>query len=362
MASMNRVAAGDAGERDRDSDREGARESARDSCVLVRRGGVVESAHRVHAAIADGRGRLVAWAGDPDRVTFFRSSAKPFQMMPLVEDGVVERYGLTDRHLAVCCASHNGEAGHLDLVRELLARGGFDESALECGPHVPLGEAAAEGLRSAGIAPAPIHNNCSGKHAGMLLLARHHGWSPGGYIHPDHPVQKRMLAEVARWTGLPGREIETGTDGCGVVCFAVSVRRMAAAFAGLAESVEPRGQPGPATIVRAMTSCPFEVAGTDRLCTDLMRRAGGEVLVKLGADGVYGGAWLNRGWGFALKIEDGNRRALEAALIATLRQVGALSEEDVEHLDRYARPTVMNTLGNPVGSVESVLELISHDG
>ncbi len=323
--------------------------------VHVMRGGVVESAHAVHAAVVDPRGRRVASLGEPERVTFFRSSAKPFQCLPLVEDGLAEAHGLTAREIAVCCASHNAEPGHLDLVRSVLERAGLGEDALLCGPHAPLHEPTSQALAAAGGSPRPIHNNCSGKHAGMLLLAAGHGWTPTDYVDPGHPVQRRMLGEIARWTGLPESAIATGVDGCGVVCFAVPVTAMARAYAAIGLAARSGGAAG--RVVEAMTANPWVVAGSGRLCTDLMSVAGGDVLAKLGAEGVYGAAWLSRGWGIGVKVEDGSRRALEVALVELLRQLGALGPDQVAALEGHGAPPVLNTLGEVVGGIRPAFEL-----
>ena len=158
------------------------------SVVVVRRGGTVESVHRVHAAVVDGDGRLTASVGDPEYSVFYRSAANPFQAVPLVEDGIVERFGFTTEELALCCASHNSEPEHIRMARSILEKAALVEEDLECGPHLPYHEESAKQLLRAGEEPRAIHNNCSGKHAGMLALAKAHGWPTRGYIGRDHPV------------------------------------------------------------------------------------------------------------------------------------------------------------------------------
>jgi len=203
------------------------------SRVVVERAGLLESAHRVHVAVVDSEGRLSASVGDAERIVFHRSAAKPFQAVPLVDDKVAERFTLTTEELALCCASHSGEPEHEALARSILSKAGLDESDLECGPHLPLDRAAAEALLRAGGSPSAIHNNCSGKHAGMLALAVAHGWPTRGYIRRDHPVQVRMVAEMCRWTKLQEDGIGLGQDGCGVVSFATPLARLAGGFARL---------------------------------------------------------------------------------------------------------------------------------
>lgn len=314
----------------------------------------MESTHRLHGAVAAPDGTLRGWFGNPEYVTFFRSSAKPFQALPLVEDGVAAAFGLTAEELAVCCASHSGEPRHIELVQGLLDRIDASPELLACGPQTPFNKEAAEALVRAGNTCGRIHNNCSGKHAGMLLLATHHGWDLSGYELPGHPVQQRMLDEVARWSAEPRDTIRTAVDGCGVVCFALSLRAMATAYARFllaAKNGEAARQ-----VVDAMTRHPFAVAGTRRLCTDLMEVADGEVWAKVGAEGVYGAGIRATGFGLAMKAEDGGWRAGEVGLIGFLERLGALGKEARTTLvERYT--PVRNTLGQVVGSLEAHVTL-----
>jgi L-asparaginase II len=325
--------------------------------IVLRRGGLVESRHRVHVAVTGPEGELLAWAGDPELVTHFRSAAKPFQALPLVEDGVVEAFGLTDEELALTCGSHGGEEAHVAGARRILEKAGVPEAALELGPHPPMNADAARTLSREGREPLPVHNNCSGKHAGMLALARHHGWPLEGYRLPDHPVQRRMLREIARWTGVPEGEIRPGVDGCGVVCFGVPLRAMARGWAAFAAAAAG-GDEGPGAVARAMTAHPFQVAGTGRLCTRVMEATRGTVLAKVGAEGVYGAASRDGRLGIALKVEDGARRASEVALIRVLALLELLDEGAMEALeaDRGVAP-VPNTLGEAAAPLEAELEL-----
>ena len=317
--------------------------------IQVERGRWLESEHRVHAVVCDGAGEALAAWGDPDRVTWMRSAVKPFQALPLVEDGVVESLGLSDEELAVTCASHDGEPGHLERVAGLLRKAGLTEDALECGAHPPMGKVAARALARSGGDPRRIHNNCSGKHAGMLALAVHHGWRTEGYRDPAHPVQLRMLTEVERWTGIPKDRIGTAVDGCGVVCFAVPLR---SAARGLARFVSAgvRGEKA-GRIVDVMVANPFLAAGSGRLCTKIMEVTAGRILVKVGAEGVYVAASTDGARALALKVEDGARRAAEAALMGLLHEHGLLSRGELEALEPFSAPVVWNTLGEVVGRI-----------
>jgi L-asparaginase II len=323
--------------------------------IEVVRGGQVESRHPVHVAVVDARGDLVAWKGDVENVTFYRSAAKPIQALPLVEEGVVDRFGLTSEELALCCASHEGEDAHVAGARSILAKAGLDEELLACGPHPPFSEEAARALVERGERPARVHNNCSGKHAGMLALAVAMGWDPAGYHRAGHPVQERMRREVSRWSGVPEGEIGEAVDGCGVVCFSVPLHAMAGSFARFAAAADA-GQ-APARIVSAMTRHPFMVGGTGRACTMVMERSGDTAFVKLGAEGVYGAGLPARGLGVAIKVADGARRAVEVALVRVLEALGVLSAGDLDALERFRRPTVWNTRGEVVGEIRPALDL-----
>ena len=307
------------------------------------RGGVVEAWHDVHVAVVDSAHRLVARAGDPELVTFWRSAAKPFQAIPLVEDGVTERFGLTSEELALVCASHSSEAGQVGKVRELLAKTGCSERDLLCGPHPPLSERVAQDYDSRGVRLTPVYSNCSGKHAGMLALARHHGWPTAFYTRFEHPVQQRCLAEVSRWTGVPGEEIQTAVDGCGVVCFALPLRNMAVAYAKLGE----RGAgSGALRVATAMLHHPELIAGDGRPCTEIMRAHPGRVIAKVGAEGVYCALLLGEGLGVALKVADGH------ALVSALAMAAVLEELGLRPLppSLRVRPN-LNTRGEPVGEL-----------
>jgi len=331
-----------------------------DCAVEVTRGAVVESRHRVHVAVVDAGGRLRAYAGDPDLVTYFRSAAKPLQALPLVEDGAFDRYGLTHEELALCCGSHSGSAAHTAVAEAILAKAAVSADALACGPHPPFDDEARRALEEAGLAPGRVHNNCSGKHAGMMMLARVRGWDPDGYERPEHPVQQRVLAEVARWTGLPLEAIGLAVDGCGVACFAMPLRQMALGFAKFAAAVRA-GDRGPATVAQAMTEHPEMVAGDGRICTALMRLAAGRLFAKTGAEGMYCVGVPGAELGIALKVDDGASRAVAPAILGVLRELDLISEDDLGALHSFAYPDLLNTRGEAVGQVRPAIHLRAPD-
>jgi L-asparaginase II len=321
-----------------------------ESVVEVWRGELVESIHRVRIAVVDAAGRLRASSGDIAAPVFARSAIKPMQALPLVEDGVMDRLGLTDAELALACASHSGEPRHVDLARSLLAKAGAGEDELACGPHSPFHGPTSRELRRQGLEPGRVHNNCSGKHAGMIALARAHGWPVRGYHEPDHAVQRRMLHEMSRWCEHPEKGFVLGTDGCGVVTFAAPLDRLAAGFARFSRAAR-QGESGARRVVNAMTSSPELVGGTGRLCTAIMRATRGRLFVKVGAEGVYCAGAPGAELGIALKVEDGAGRAAECAILAVLRLLALIQDEELGELDSFAQPAVRNTRGENVGRI-----------
>lgn len=331
------------------------RDARSDVRVEVHRSGRLESVHQVDVAVVDADGRVVASAGDPDGVVFARSAVKPFQALPLVQDGVADRFDLTEPELALCCASHSGEPRHVEVARSILARAGVEETALACGPHPPFSGSASRALMAAGEEPGRVHNNCSGKHGGMLALATAHGWPTEGYQQEGHPVQRRILEEIERWTGVDAGDIPTGVDGCGVVTFALPLTALALAFARLVRAAEAGSSPA-GRVLGAMRREPWMVGGTNRLCTTLIETTGGRVVAKVGAEGVYGAAVRDHGWGIALKVRDGARRAAEVALLGVLEGLELLRPAEVRALENRLRPAVTNTRGEVVGGIRPVLE------
>ena len=315
--------------------------------VVVSRGGLVESSHRFHAVIAAADGGCIAAIGGAETPTFARSAIKPLQATAVLEDGAGDALGLEGEEIALACASHGGEPEHVAVVRRALGRAGACEDDLACGPHPPLFAPAADALAAAGLRPGRVHNNCSGKHAAMLALARHYGAPLAGYNAPDHPVQRRMAAEVCRWAGTHERDLQCAVDGCGVVTFRLPLGALAGAFArwGVASGV-------PARVRSVVSAHPHLLAGTGRLCTAISRETRGAVLAKVGAEGVYCACVPGSGHGLAVKVLDGARRAADAAVVALLRAFGAVDEGVAERLWQVAAPPLRNTRDEVVGRIE----------
>ncbi|WP_179378368.1 asparaginase [Jannaschia marina] len=292
--------------------------------VEVIRGDRIESVHRGHAVICDGRGEVIEAWGDPGAVIYPRSSCKMIQALPLLESGAGR--DLSDARLALACASHQGEAAHVERVRAWLSDLSLGEADLRCGAHMPYAETAAAELIRADETPCQLHNNCSGKHAGFLMLSRHLGAGPE-YVEPDHPVQLAVRRTFEEVTGMesPGY----GIDGCSAPNFATrldALGRAMGAFAAARPDGDARAS-AMARLTRAMATEPMLVAGTGRACTDLMDAMDGRVAVKTGAEAVFVAILPELDRGVALKIVDGATRASEAVIAALLVRLGALSAE-----------------------------------
>ncbi|MBV9438675.1 MAG: asparaginase [Candidatus Eremiobacteraeota bacterium] len=329
--------------------------------VAVRRGTRVESVHAVAACVADARGRVVQGAGTIDIPVFLRSSAKPFIAAAAVRAGVLDRFGFGDRELAVMCASHNGEPGHVETVANMLERIGARIDDLRCGVHPPAYEPAATALARRGEAPTALHNNCSGKHAGILALARVLGAPFEGYVDPSHPAQHAILALCERVSDDTFEGDKLAIDGCGIPVYATSLRQAAMSFARLAtrDQVDDADAAALTRVATAMAAEPWYVGGTGRFDTELMRATGGRVVAKGGAEAVHGDAVLDPGVGAVLKVVDGSRRAAAPAAVALLDGLGVLVPAARAALEPHARTAVKNVAGRTVGEVSALEEWLS---
>jgi L-asparaginase II len=318
--------------------------------VLVTRGDAVESRHRVHAAVVDAGGTLCGSARQPHLVAPWRSCAKPFQIMPLLEAGGFEELEWNDDELALACGSHGGEPEHVAIAESMLKDIGLEEGDLACGVHEPLSKRGAKLVRESGVSLTRLHNNCSGKHAAMLARAHLAHWPTEGYERPTHPVQESCLGAVARWTGISAQHIPFEVDGCGVPVFVLPLEAMARAYAALACGWRKRHEV-PRRVGDAMLTRPFLVGGSDRFDTILMEATEGAVVSKIGAEGVQCAALMQRGLGIALKVEDGSPRAQYPALLHLLQHLQETRETLPARLEEFAHTRVRNTRGEIVGEV-----------
>jgi L-asparaginase II len=314
--------------------------------VEVVRHPVVESRHRVAVAVVDGTGELIASHGNADLVIPPRSAIKSLQALPLVASGAADAFDFDSAELALACASHSGEPGHLETVAVMLGRLGLDESDLECGPSLPLDKRASGAFLAAGHQPRPLAHNCSGKHAGFLALARHRGVETRGYVEPTHPVQAQVLGAVAEACGVEIGEV--GIDGCGAPVLSMPLWAIARGFASMVDPTATHHEP--ARRVRAAIAAePWFVAGTARVDTRLCAALGDRGYVKTGAEGVYGAALVDGGVGIALKALDGATRAAEVAIVEVLRRLDAI--DVTGDLADLVAPVVENAGGRAVGEI-----------
>jgi len=329
--------------------------------VFVRRGAIPESRHRVQAAVVDPAGRLVAGTEHASGVTTFRSSAKPFQLLPLVERGHAARWGWTDPQLAVMAASHTGSPAHVELVSGILGRMELTERHLACGYHEPRDSVSLAHVRAHPEARSALYNNCSGKHAGMLCLALSEGWPLAGYERADHPVQQLMKRTVAETCGVAVDTLEVAVDGCSVSVFGLPLTGMAAAYARLAAaSTDGDARERALSRIRgAMCGFPRMVGGEGRFSTVLMEETRGRLVAKGGAEGLQCVGLPGRRLGLALKCEDGQARGIAAATLALLEQLEELPSAERERLARLRRPVIKNHAGLEVGALEAVIRVLS---
>ncbi len=320
--------------------------------VEVSRGPLIESRHRGAVAVADASGKVVFAVGDSATPVFPRSAVKALQALPLVESGAADRFGFGDEELALACASHSGEPGHVAVVERMLAAADLDASALRCGTHWPMSQTAAYALARTGTASA-LHNNCSGKHAGFLCLACTLGVDHADYWRPEHKVQREVRAAIEDVTGAVLGEDVCAVDGCSVPTWAIPLEKLATGFAKFATG-QGLSSSRAAAATRLMRAClhkPWHVAGTGRFCTDIIRIFGTRVFVKTGAEGVYCGALPEQGFGIALKCDDGASRAAQAVMATLIARFLPMSEAEWQALWPFMRPVLRNWNGFEVGAV-----------
>ncbi|MCH2095254.1 MAG: asparaginase [Rhodobacteraceae bacterium] len=316
----------------------------------VWRGPILESLHMGHAVICDGSGSIVSSWGDPGAIVYPRSSAKMIQALPLVQSGAADAFKLTSKQLALACASHNGETRHVEAVSAWLADLGLDDDDLMCGPQPSRDPELRTAMVRRGQPVLQGFNNCSGKHAGFLTLAKHLGAPTKGYVELDHPVQKAVFAAFEDVTG----EISAGCglDGCSAPNPACSIQGMARAMAwfATAHTRSDDSSKAAARLVQAMYTHPEMVAGDNRACTDLMRVAREPLAVKTGAEGYFIAILPDRGLGIALKVQDGATRAADCAIAAILSRLGVVDPQD-PLVEKYRVAILRNWKKTPIGEV-----------
>ena len=320
--------------------------------VEVTRGPLVESRHRGAVAVCDAQGKTAVALGDVAVPIFPRSAVKALQALPLIEQGAADHFSLSEEELALACASHSGEAAHVAGVERMLAKAGLAPSDLRCGAHWPIAQSAAAGVARSG-APSPLHNNCSGKHAGFLCVARAIGADPADYWRPEHPVQRLVRGVLEDFTGASLGEACCAIDGCSVPTWAVPLHKLAHGFAkfGAGHGISGERARSVVRLRRACAKAPWFVAGTGRFCTEIMQLFGERVFVKTGAEGVYCAALPREGLGIAVKCDDGGGRAAQAMIAAVIARFLPLGASERAALERFVAPVQRNWNGFEVGQM-----------
>ena len=310
--------------------------------AAVTRGDAIDSVHVGSVAVVDRHGHLLHSAGDPHFLTMTRSALKPFQAMPFVAADGVQRFGYTKAQVALLCASHAGEPRHVEAVADMLAKAGNGPGDLRCGTHAPYY------FEARGEVPppppySPLAHNCSGKHSGMLAYCVHCALPKESYLEYDHPLQQSIRRAVAHFTSTPETELVAGIDGCSAPNYAVTLNRLALGFARLASRQEDEEFGGaPQMLADAMTAHPEMVSGEGRSDLTLMRAGRGDWVAKIGAEGVQGIGIRSAGIGIAIKIADGNARALRPVIAAVLDQLGFIDSDRRADLAEWFEPVIYN--------------------
>lgn len=321
------------------------------------RGNWVENRFRGAYAVVDASGKVIASAGDIERAIFPRSAIKSMQALPIFIRGAEDKFHHSDEELALACASHHGEAVHVATANGLLTQMGLSVADLECGAHAPTNPAARDALRAAGEEPSALHNNCSGKHSGMLSVALAMGVPTAGYVGREHAVQKAVRAAVEAVIGEELTEDKCGTDGCSIPTFAAPLRAFAFGFARMAtgEGLSPELALAARRLFDAATSHPHLVAGTGHADTLIMAAFKGQVMQKIGAEGVQCGAIRDKGWGYAIKCDDGNPAASQAMLAGLLLKFAEPDAEQKTVLEKFAKQTIKSVRGADVGVLRTLV-------
>ncbi|MBY0586403.1 asparaginase [bacterium] len=319
----------------------------------IYRGESLESVHFGQAVVVDSLGRILHAWGDASAPTFLRSSAKPFQAMTTISLGADEQFSWTCPERAVIISSHDASAEHLAIVEHLLRKGLLEEDSLRCGPHPPINGSTRDALIRAGVSPRPIHNNCSGKHAGMLMAARTMGWSIEEYEKPDHPLQQANAQTIGRLAQIDPKNIPLAIDGCAVPTFCLPLEKIAQMYARLVDDagLDSRDQRSAHLVREAMQLHPELVSWSGHLTDKLGQHLGSRVISKGGAEGVFGIGLPEKGLGIAIKIIDGNPRALPAVVCQILSLL--LHGVDWATMTSILNPPILNTRRDPVGRIEA---------
>lgn len=330
--------------------------------VEIYRGSVLESFHRGVVCVVNNTGEIVFSLGDVQQICYPRSAMKLLQVIPFIVDGGMQRFGITLEEIAVMCGSHNAEAEHLRVVHSILHKIGLGEDALNCGPQYPSSKRDANALIKADQKPHHIHNNCSGKHAGMLAACVLNGWMVDDYINPKHPLQQRILDTCSLMYEYPKEKMEIALDGCSAPIFSVPVYNQALGFKNLVANkhLDETIQNACKIIVEAVSNYPFMVAGTGRYCTDMMNITAPKIIGKTGAEGIFCMTFTEQQLGVCIKIDDGKMLPQYNVAQALVEASGMFTKEQLSPLHRYAEDELKNFNKLVTGKIEVNKELFQN--
>lgn len=330
--------------------------------ILVKetRDPVVENIHRGDIVVVNGEGEKIAYLGDPDKLAYMRSAAKPFQACAVLESGAIDYFGLTERELAVICGSHYAEEFHVLAVLSILYKIGLDERYLQCGPSYSISSKVTMDYVKKGVEKKNVFHSCSGKQAGMLAIAAKEGFDASTYLDINNPVQQMILDVIAYFAEMDREKIIIGVDGCGAPVHAMPLINMAKAYMKLANPshVDEKHVAPIRKVAMAMTGYPEMIAGTGAFDTELMKVTRGRLVAKLGSDGVYCVGAMRKDMGIAIKMEDGNVKVLPSVVLEALKQLELISHEELEELKHFYTMNIKNSQGDKIGEIKPEFKLI----
>lgn len=324
--------------------------------VEVTRGDITESIHRGDIVVVNKNRELLSELGDANHLCYMRSASKPIQAIAALEAGIVEKYGLSLKDIALTMSSHSGEETHIDTLNSIMQKTGINLDALQCGTHDPLGIEAAKKLISEGLVPNSLHCNCSGKHLGQLAAVKAKGLGLEDYDKLGGGIQPEIMDIISAFSGVEASQIKIGIDGCGVPVYGIPLWNMAFSYANLCSDDFMNGKYNSSReyILKAMVMYPEMIGGKGRFDTELLIHFGDRLIGKFGDEGVYCVGLIGKGTGIALKIEDGHTRAVGPVILETLRQMGVIRDEELEPVKDLWKPTIKNHRGEKVGEIKAV--------
>lgn len=329
---------------------------------VVTRNDYIESIHYGFVCIVNSSGKVLYNLGNYHTKIFFRSSAKPIQVIPLIQSGGAAAFNLSPKEIAIACASHSGQKIHQDTVKEILQKLELNEITLHCGIMTPYSEEENKRLIAEGKPPSVFHCSCSGKHSAMLALAKFRGYNIDDYERITNPVQQEILKTIAEFTGEDANSIPIAIDGCGAPIYLLPIYKIALSYARLAMYSQKPESPyynSCKTVFNSMAQYPVIVAGDYEFCTELMRVTTGKLIGKVGCEAVYCLGIKEGGLGICIKIVDGNERAVYPVVIQVLRELGILSNTEFKSLKPWYRQVLKNNLGEEIGEIRPSLSLKS---